>query len=282
MADRPKAFVTGFPIRHSRSPLIHGHWLKKYGLQGSYEAIEVSPGDFPRFVQGLKQTGYSGGNVTIPHKEMAFALCGRRDAAADEIGAVNTLWFEAGELWGGNTDAHGFAANLDAFSPGWEERKSALVLGAGGASRAVIYALKRRGFGRIHVVNRTVARAQELADRFGNCVTSHGWRGLPDLLQDVGLIVNTTSLGMEGKDELTIDLSTARQDALVTDIVYVPLETPLLKAAREHGLKTIDGLGMLLHQAAPGFERWFGVRPEVTPELRTLVLADMAPGGQVR
>ncbi|PSH63831.1 shikimate dehydrogenase [Phyllobacterium brassicacearum] len=275
MADHPTAFVTGFPIRHSRSPLIHGHWLKKYGLDGSYQAIEVAPEGFADFVHNLQNNGFVGGNVTIPHKESAFALCSRHDTAAMEIGAVNTLWFEDGVLWGGNTDAYGFVANLDAMSPRWDERKSALVLGAGGASRAVVYALKQRGFTDIRIVNRTVERAKELADRLGCGISAHEWRMVPELLGDSALIVNTTSLGMEGKADESIDLTAAAPDALVTDIVYVPLETPLLKTARARGLKTVDGLGMLLHQAVPGFERWFGTRPDVTPELRKVILADM-------
>lgn len=273
-----KAFVTGFPIKHSRSPLIHGHWLKKYDLPGSYEAIEVAPDSFPAFLNSLKDNDYVGGNVTIPHKEMAFALCQRREPAAEEIGAVNTLWFEGGQLCGGNTDAYGFLANLDASSPGWDKHKTALVLGAGGASRAIIYALKQRGLTDIRIVNRTLTRAEELADRFGSGISAHEWIAVPELLQDVSLIVNTTSLGMEGKESLSIDLSDVRRDALVTDIVYVPLETPLLKAAHMAGLKTVDGLGMLLHQAVPGFEHWFGVRPEVTAELRNVILADMNGG----
>ncbi|EJM99895.1 shikimate dehydrogenase [Phyllobacterium sp. YR531] len=273
-----KAFVTGYPIKHSRSPLIHGHWLKKYGLEGSYGAVEVAPEDFNDFVSTLQQNGYVGGNVTIPHKEMAFALCQKRDPAAEEIGAVNTLWFENGQLRGGNTDAYGFLANLDASSPKWDTHKTALVLGAGGASRAIIYALKQRGLTDIRIVNRTPARAKELADRFGSGISAHEWAALPELLDDASLIVNTTSLGMEGKESLAIDLSNVKSDSLVTDIVYVPLETPLLKAAREAGLKTVDGLGMLLHQAVPGFEYWFGMRPEVTSELRDLILADMNGG----
>lgn len=278
MADHPSAFVTGYPIRHSRSPLIHGYWLRQFGLDGSYRAVEVAPDAFEGFIRALQDNGFIGGNVTIPHKEMAFSLCEKRDSAADEIGAVNTLWFENGILHGGNTDAYGFLANLDSLSPGWSERKSALVLGAGGASRAVIFALKQRGFTDIRIVNRTIGRARELADRFGIAGGAHGWGAVPELLRSASLIVNTTSLGMSGKDELVIDLTGADSDALVTDIVYIPLETPLLRAARSHGLQTADGLGMLLHQAVPGFEHWFGKRPEVTAELRNLVLADMAAG----
>ncbi|MEK1886080.1 MAG: shikimate dehydrogenase [Phyllobacterium sp.] len=285
MADTLNAFVTGYPIGHSRSPLIHGHWLKSYGLNGSYRAIGVAPENFSDFVKGIRQSGFVGGNVTIPHKEAAFGLVCKRDAAAEEIGAVNTLWFEEGELWGGNTDAYGFAANLDALSAGWDKGRNALVLGAGGASRAIVYALKQRGFTEVRIVNRTLDRAQELAHRFGPGISAHPWRAIPELIPDANLVVNTTSLGMEGKSEQQMDLSNADGDALVTDIVYVPLETPLLRAARARGLKVVDGLGMLLHQAAPGFERWFGKRPAVTSELRELVLADMAKpvaGGQAR
>jgi shikimate dehydrogenase len=274
-----KAFVTGFPIKHSRSPLIHGHWLKKYDLEGSYKAVEVSPDSFPGFLDTLKDNDYVGGNVTIPHKEMAYVLCQKHEHAAEEIGAVNTLWFEDGQLCGGNTDAYGFLANLDASSPGWDKHKNALVLGAGGASRAIIYALKQRGLTDIRIVNRTLGRAKELADRFGSGISAHEWVAMPELLQNVSLVVNTTSLGMEGKESLSIDLSGVGSDALVTDIVYVPLETPLLKAAHDAGLKTVDGLGMLLHQAVPGFEHWFGIRPEVTAQLRDVILMDMN-GGQ--
>lgn len=273
-----KAFVTGFPIKHSRSPLIHGHWLKKYELKGSYKAVEVAPDGFPDFLSTLQENGYIGGNVTIPHKEMAFALCQRHEPAAEEIGAVNTLWFEDGQLCGGNTDAYGFLANLDASSAGWDRKKTALILGAGGASRAIIYALKQRGLTDIRIVNRTLARAEELVDRFGSGISAHEWVAVPELLQDVSLVVNTTSLGMEGKESLSINLSKVKSDSLITDIVYVPLETPLLKAARDAELKTVDGLGMLLHQAVPGFEHWFGVRPEVTADLRAVILADMNGG----
>lgn len=272
-----KAFVVGHPIAHSRSPKIHGHWLRTYGIDGGYDAIDVDPVDVAAFLATLADNGFVGGNVTIPHKEAAFATVDRRDAAAELIGAVNTLWFEDGILVGGNTDAHGFAANLDEFVPGWPENGPAVVLGAGGAARAVIHALKVCGVDDIRIVNRTLSRAGELRDRFGAGVTAHG-AATPDLLSDAGLLVNTTSLGMAGKgckDELPADPALLPAHAIVTDIVYVPLETPLLAAARARGLKTVDGLGMLLHQAVPGFERWFGRRPEVTPELRTLIVADL-------
>ena len=272
-----KAFVTGHPIAHSRSPKIHGHWLKQYGIDGSYDRLDVAPAEFAAFLSGLQVRGFSGGNVTIPHKEAAFDLVGRRDEAAEEIGAVNTLWFEDGILCGGNTDAYGFAANLDEHAPGWVANGPAVVVGAGGAARAIIHALKMRGLRDIRIVNRTLARAQELARRFGAGVSAHEMAAADSLLADAGLLVNTTALGMHGHEGqgLPADPRHLPAHAIVTDIVYVPLETPLLGAARRHGLKTVDGLGMLLHQAVPGFERWFGVRPQVTPELRRLLVADL-------
>jgi shikimate dehydrogenase len=274
MADK-RAFVTGHPIAHSRSPKIHGYWLRQYGIDGSYQAIDVAPADFAAFLSSLGEHGYHGGNVTIPHKEAAFAGVARRDHAAEEIGAVNTLWFEDGVLWGGNTDGYGFAANLDEHAAGWAANGPAVVLGAGGASRAVIHALKERGIRDIRIVNRTLARAEELSRHFGPGVSAHGAAAVGELLADAGLLVNTTALGMHGDATLSTDPGRLPDHAIVTDIVYVPLETPLLAAARARGLKTVDGLGMLLHQAVPGFERWFGRKPEVTPELRRMIVADI-------
>jgi len=270
-----KAFVCGHPIAHSRSPIIHGHWLRIHGIAGSYEAIDIAPGAFPTFVRGLAEAGFAGGNVTIPNKELASALVEHRDEAAEAIGAVNTLWFADGRLSGGNTDAHGFAANLDAFAPGWEKAHAAVVLGAGGAARAVIHALKTRGVKDIRIVNRTVARAGELAGHFGGAVSAHGEAATREICGDAGLLVNTTSLGMGSDAQLAADPTWLPDDAIVHDIVYVPLKTPLLAAAEARGLRIVDGLGMLLHQAVPGFERWFGVRPEVTPELRALVVESL-------
>lgn len=273
---RRKAFVCGHPIAHSRSPKIHGHWLQAYGIDGSYEAMDVAPQEFPAFLEGMAQAGFAGGNVTIPHKEAAFRLAARRDEAAEMIGAVNTLWLEDGILWGGNTDAYGFAANLDEYAPGWQQSRVALVLGAGGASRAIVHALQKAGLADIRIVNRTLSRAVELADHFGSGVSAHPMPAAGGLLGDCRLLVNTTSLGMKGSDEASpVDLSTLPDDAVVTDIVYVPLETPLLAAARARGLQAVDGLGMLLHQAVPGFERWFGRRPQVTSELRGMIVADL-------
>jgi len=276
MPETPRGFVCGHPIAHSRSPLIHGYWLRQHGLAGSYAAIDVEPGAFPAFLDRLRAGSHRGGNVTIPHKEAAFALADRKDAAAEAIGAVNTLWMEGDTLFGSNTDAYGFIANLDDRQPGWDARKGpVVVLGAGGAARAVLFALGERGFTDIRIVNRTLDRAKALADHFGGPYSAHGLDAAAELLRDATLLVNTTPAGMHGQAELPIDVDSLPDDALVTDIVYVPLQTPLLAAAAKRGLRTVDGLGMLLHQAVPGFERWFGVRPAVTPELRAMIEADI-------
>lgn len=277
MADNvaPKAFVIGHPIAHSRSPMIHGYWLKSLGLAGSYQRIDIHPDAIEAFLRDMPKSEFTGGNVTIPHKEAAHRAAHRLDDAAQAIGAANTLWLEDGKLVAGNTDAIGFSANLDSQAPDWRQRRTALVLGAGGAARAILFALKDAGFRDIRIVNRTLARATELCDRFGSGVTAHGWEEVDDLCGDAGLVINTSSLGMAGKDELPLNVGLLPDDAIVSDIVYVPLETPLLAAARARGLVGVDGLGMLLHQAVPGFERWFGVKPQVTAELRALIVADL-------
>ena len=282
MADGPKpkrAFVTGWPIKHSRSPLIHRYWLKEHGLEGDYQKIACAPDDFADWLNALRDNGLVGGNVTIPHKEQAFELVSRRDETAEALGAVNTIWLEDEILWGGNTDGYGFLANLDDRAPGWDDEaagQTALVLGAGGASRAVILGLQKRGFSKIIIANRTLARAQELADRFGAPCEAMAMDEVTKHASSVQLVINTTALGMEGSEAaLPIDVTLLAPDTLVTDIVYTPLVTPFLAAARERGLRTVDGLGMLLHQAVPGFEKWFGVRPSVTAELRNLLLEDL-------
>jgi len=276
MADTPRAFVAGHPIGHSRSPLIHGEWLTRYGIDGAYSAIDVTPDDFPALLVDIRAGKWTGGNVTIPHKEAAFERADSRDGAAEAIGAVNTLWVENGRLIGGNTDAYGFAANLDQRLSGWRDGETALVLGAGGASRAIIHALLDAGYKHIDIANRTVARAEQLAARFGEKVAAHDWASAEALISSANLIVNTTSLGMKGQPPLELDLGSAPAGAMATDIVYVPLETPFLTRAAAAGLKTCDGLGMLLHQAAPGFARWFGRFPEVDDDLRKIILSDLA------
>lgn len=272
-----KAFVCGFPIKHSRSPIIHGYWLRQFGIDGTYEAVEVAPEKFADFIGALKRgEGFAGGNVTIPHKERAFELADEPDELARELGAANTLYLEEGRLKATNTDGYGFLANLDDRVAGWDERKDvAVILGAGGASRAIIQAVRNRGFREIHVLNRTVARAQELADRFGERVHAGPISALAERLSGADLFVNTTSLGMDSNEAMEIDFSPMRESGLVTDIVYVPLITPFLKQAIGQGRKVADGLGMLLHQAVPGFEKWFGQRPTVTDELRALIVADL-------
>jgi len=272
-----RAFVVGHPIRHSRSPLIHGHWLAEHGLDGSYERIDVAPEAFEAFFRGLPASGFAGGNVTIPHKEAAYQLADSLTERAKKIGAVNTLIVEGDRVRGDNTDAPGFIAHLD-YSLGerWPERTggSALVLGAGGAARAIVVGLVERGLS-VRVANRSPERARVLAELDPEHIEALAWEAVPDALSDTGLLVNTTSLGMAGHPPLEIDLAPLPDRAAVADIVYVPLETPLLAAARARGLAAVDGLGMLLHQAVPGFEAWFGLRPEVTPALRQTIVADL-------
>lgn len=272
-----RAFVVGYPIKHSRSPLIHGHWLATYGLAGSYERIAIAPEYFAAFIAELKSTDapFCGGNVTIPHKEAAARLADKVDPLAEELGAANTLWRENGLLHATNTDGIGFTANLDDRHPGWDRAKIAVVLGAGGASRAILQALRDRGVSEIHIVNRTVNRARELVDRFGAPLRAHGIDALASLLEGADLFINTSSLGMDGSEAPRLPFDRMAANAVVTDIVYVPLRTPFIIQAEQAGLATVDGLGMLLHQAAPGFEKWFGRRPEVTETLRNLVLADI-------
>ncbi|WP_298964377.1 shikimate dehydrogenase [uncultured Roseibium sp.] len=276
-----KSAVTGHPVAHSRSPLVHGYWLKKHGLAGSYDRIDVAPESAEAFFGDFAASGLVGANVTVPHKEVAARACDWLDEAAQSMGAANTLWLDAnGRLCGANTDGLGFLGNLDQLAPGWDvSRESAVVLGAGGAARAIVWALLSRNFTRVHIVNRTLEKAKVIAGEFGSKTTAHDWNSLGTLLGKTDLLVNTTSLGMAGKPPLKIDLNTLPRSALVTDIVYVPLQTSLLKRAAERGNPTVDGLGMLLHQAVPGFERWFGVRPEVDDTLRAIILEDLGVAG---
>jgi shikimate dehydrogenase len=270
------ACIVGWPAGHSRSPLIHNYWIKQHGITGEYRKEAVRPEDFADFLAGLGGRGYVGANVTIPHKEAALALSAP-DARATAVGAANTLWHDGGMLRSTNTDVEGFLANLDAAAPGWDRSvQCALVLGAGGSARAVVFGLRERAIAPIYVANRTHERAQALRQRFGGAVEPVAWERMPELLRAAQILVNTTSLGMKGQPPLSIDVGQLPNDAVVADLVYVPLITPLLAAARARGLKTADGLGMLLHQAVRGFSLWFGVKPTVTPELRALVEADLA------
>ena len=274
MAKAPRrACLIGHPVAHSRSPLIHGYWLKTLGIPGTYELKDVAPAEFVAFVTNLAGNGYAGANVTVPHKEAAYATVAVRDPAAEAVGAVNTLWLEGGRLMGGNSDVHGFLAGLDDDAPGWNVPAcKAVIVGAGGAGRAVTYALRERGV-EVQIANRTPSRAAEIASRFG--AHAQPWSSIPQLLASADLLVNCTSLGLAGTPPLDIDLEPLKRSAIVCDLVYVPLETPLLAAARRRGHRTVDGLGMLLHQAGYGFRKWFGGDPKVTTQLRALVERDI-------
>ena len=268
------ACLIGWPAAHSRSPLIHHYWLRTLGIEGGYNIEAVPPEGFAEFIEHLSARGFAGANVTRPHKERALALSAP-DARARAVGAANTLWYDCGSLCSTNTDVEGFVNNLDACAPGWDTASDALVLGAGGASRAVVFGLLDRGIKHVHLVNRTRNRAHALVDQFGAAVHPATWDEVPDLLPRAGLLVNTTSLGMRGQPPLEVDVGRLPSDAVVADLVYVPLLTPLLAAADARELRRADGLGMLLHQAVRGFELWFGRRPQVTAELRALVEADL-------
>lgn len=271
-----KAFVIGHPIKHSRSPLIHGSWIAEHGIDGSYEAIDVAPEALPAFVERLRQGEFAGGNVTIPHKEAVFALCDSVDPLATTIAAVNTLVARGGKVHGFNTDFMGFLGNLDQNAPGWGEGLNrAIVLGAGGAARAILVALRERGIPEIILLNRTPEKAEALAKEIPGPFVPGALSDYARYAPEAGLVVNTTSIGMHDTRFENLDLRLLPRTALVTDIVYVPLLTPLVADARALGLRTVDGLGMLLHQAVPGFEAWFGVRPEVTPALRAKIEATL-------
>lgn len=271
--------VIGWPVEHSLSPVIHNYWLTQYGLAGEYTKAAVPPGAFAEFVRAMPGEGFVGANVTVPHKLEALRLCDEVEPAATAIGAVNTLWFENGKLLGANTDAGGFLASLDDQTPGWDAHRDApaVVIGAGGAARAIVWALAERGFKNLRIVNRTLQSAEDVARLAAGRATAFPFSSLGEALDGAAFVVNTSTLGMTGAPPLDIDLEPVAADAVVCDIVYKPLETGLLKAARARGLRTADGLGMLLHQAVPGFAKWFGVTPAVTAELRSLVLAAANP-----
>jgi shikimate dehydrogenase len=269
------ACVIGWPVGHSRSPLIHNYWIKQHGLDAEYRREAVPTEQFKDFITHLAARGYVGANVTAPHKEAALAVS-EPDERALAVGAANTLWLDGSRLRSTNTDVEGFIGNLDATAPGWDRSlQSALVVGAGGAARAAVFGLLERGIGRILLVNRTAERAAALRTQLGDRVMLARWSDLDGLMAEAGLLVNTTSLGMAGQPPLTIELARLPAGAVVSDLVYAPLETALLAAARSRGLCAVDGLGMLLHQAGGGFQRWFGVRPQVTEDLRALVEADL-------
>jgi shikimate dehydrogenase len=268
------ACLIGWPAAHSRSPLIHHHWLRSMDIHGGYTIEAVPPEGVAEFVMNLSKHGYIGANVTIPHKERVLKLTAP-DRRARAVGAANTLWYDHGTLRSTNTDIEGFIDNLDHWADDWDHTDDALVLGAGGSSRAVVFGLLERGIKHVHVANRSYERAQAMAAQFGPRAIPVAWDAIETVLSRVHLLVNTTSLGMTGQPPLQVNLDLLQDHAVVADLVYAPLYTPLLTAARARGLRTADGLGMLLCQAVRGFELWFGHRPEVTPELRAEIEADL-------
>jgi shikimate dehydrogenase len=272
-----RACVIGWPVEQSRSPAIHRYWLELYGIDGAYEKEAVRPEEFASFLGSLSDRGYAGANVTLPHKTEALRLATKADESARAIGAANTLWLDGtGRLNASNTDAYGFMTNLNQEAPHWNKgRAPVMVLGAGGAARAILYGLIAQGASRILLANRTRDRAEVLAGTFGPAVSVVDWDARNQALAGCGLLVNATSLGMSGKGPLDIEVEALPEDAVVADIVYSPLETPLLATARARRRQAVDGLGMLLYQAVPGFERWFGVRPQVTKELKAHVAATL-------
>lgn len=271
-----KACVIGWPVAHSRSPLIHGYWLRRYGIKGEYRREAVRPEDFPAFLDSLAERGYVGGNITLPHKEMALRLS-VADDRAKAIGAANTVWLDGAILRSTNTDVIGFLSSLDVGAPGWDRNlKLAVVLGAGGSARALVYGILERGARAVYVVNRTIERARWFREYFGPRVHPAGWDEVPRLLKEAGLVVNATSMGMAGNPDPPVDLSAVRADTAIGEIVYVPLKTKLLEQAEKRGLRHSDGLDMLLYQAVRGFELWFGVKPEVTAELRQIMVDELS------
>jgi shikimate dehydrogenase len=268
------AGVMGWPVAHSRSPRLHGYWLRTYGIDGAYVPLPVKPEQFTAALRALPMLGFAGANVTVPHKEAALKAVDRSDSAARRIGAVNTIVVAPdGTLDGSNSDGFGFMENLHAGAPAWSPQAGpAVILGAGGAARAVAVALLDGGVPEIRVVNRTSERADRLSKDIGGPFRVYGWADRATALCDAGLLVNTTTLGMSGQPALDLALDRLPTTAVVNDIVYSPLETALLAAAKARGNPIVDGLGMLLHQARPGFAAWFGVQPAVTPELRRFVL----------
>ena len=272
--ERKAVCIIAWPAGHSRSPLIHNYWVKQHNLNAEYRREAIPPEKLANFITHLREHGYIGGNVTVPHKQAALALT-EPDERARAVGAANTLWYDGDRLRSTNTDVEGFLANLDSAAPGWDRGlETAVVLGAGGGARAVVFALIQREVGRIYVINRTPEHAKALQKKFGTRVHVAGWGETTGLLGGAGLLVNTTTQGMVGQPPLEINLR-CPPSLVVSDLVYAPLETSLLKLARQRGLRIADGVGMLLHQAVRGFERWFSIRPQVTPELRALVEADL-------
>src|SRR5665647_2078278 len=278
MSDNKKfglAGVMGWPVSHSRSPTLHNYWIKQYGLTGAYVLLPVEPGNLPAALKGLSALGFAGCNVTIPHKVAAMQLVDRVDPMARRMGAINTIVVEKdGSLSGFNNDGFGYIQSLLDAQPDWRADAGPItVLGAGGAARAVVLSLADRGAKEIRLANRSLEKAQDLAREFGSPVRAVPWEERHDALSDVALLVNTTNQGMAGQSPLDLSLDRLPKHALVSDVIYIPIETPLLAAARQRGNPTVNGLGMLLNQARPAFKAWFGVMPEITPELRRAIEA---------
>ena len=273
-----KACVIGWPISHSRSPMIHGYWLRQHGIDGSYTRQPVEPETLSSFIGSLRANGFAGCNVTLPHKEAMFRLVKPADESVKRLQAVNTVYWHENQWNGTNTDGEGFINSLAAGAPGLHLRGNRVVLlGAGGASVAIINALLEQGVSEIAVTNRSIEKAEALAARFGSAIKPHDWSLRNDVLADASLVVNTTSLGMTGQPPLDVDLAKLDAKSVVTDIVYSPMRTSLLRDAAARGNTVVEGIGMLLHQAVRGFELWFGVRPVVTDELYRLVARDIDP-----
>jgi len=273
------AGILGWPAAHSRSPLIHNYWIRKHGVDAAYVPLPVAPADFAGAVRSLPKLGFAGANVTVPHKQAAFLLADTRDALSERLGVVNTLVFaKDGSIEGRNTDVYGFLENLRVGAPGIDfAAGDAIVLGAGGAARAVVAGLLEAGSKKVRLLNRTESRAVAIAKDFADSrIVVGNWDRRETALGGAGLLINATSLGMEGAAPLELSLDALPKTAVVHDLVYAPLETGLLRAAREKGCASVDGLGMLLHQAVPAFNAWFGVYPDVTEDLRSMAIDDLA------
>ena len=275
MTQIPRAGVIGNPISHSLSPKLHGYWLNRYGIEGAYTAVKVTEDALEETLRDLPKQGFIGANVTLPHKTSVMQFADNITDRATLIGAANTLTFkEDGRIFADNTDGYGFMANLRQGAPDWDPKSGpAAIFGAGGAARAILVALADAGVPEIIISNRTRAKAEALRADFGARISVIDWVQADHMLEDAKTVINTTSLGMVGAQDFKVPLNRLRKDAVVTDIVYNPLKTPLLMAAEKRGCITVDGLGMLLHQGVPGFERWFGKRPEVDEATRQAVLS---------
>lgn len=274
-----RACVIGWPVGHSRSPILHGYWLKKYGIDGAYTKEAVAPDAVADFLRSLGANGYVGCNVTVPHKAAAFAAADEQENSAKAVSAANTLWLSDSKLVAANTDTYGYMTNLSEQAPEWDQRDAPVsILGAGGAARAIAFGFLSAGVSEVRVFNRTRAHAETLAQQYGPRIKVYDWSKREAGSRNSAVLVNTTTIGMNGVGTLDIDFAGFDPECVVSDIVYVPLETELLRKAKSQSLRTVDGLGMLLHQGVPGFEKWFGVRPEVTDELRDLIVADIEAG----